>query len=139
MYKGTNLLTLGGVNDSDKCRRIALTLFSTDGLKKVVIDPRRAPPSRERADEERTDSYRKAVRNVLGPRYTEDLYRYLLNLTNQIGLNIKDNEKSANKENCTDVEQEKAQSSQKIAISGKERETLSHKTATRSSTKSSCR
>ena len=97
-YNGKNLLTLGGVSDSDKCKRIAAALFTNDELKKYVIDPRRAPPTRQSADEERTELYRKAVSHVLGISCNETRYRSLLTLVNQVGLNLRQAE-TEDKEN----------------------------------------
>ena len=81
MHNEVNLLTLGGITDVDKAKRIAAKLWSPEELKLIVIDPKRAP-----ADEERTEKYRKAVRTVFGSRYSEKLYRYTLRLVNQQGL-----------------------------------------------------
>ena len=39
-YKGVNLLKLGGVNNSERAKRVALQLFTRDELRKYVIDPR---------------------------------------------------------------------------------------------------
>ena len=86
MHNEVNLLTLGGITDVDKAKRIAAKLWSPEELKLIVIDPKRAPVTRSPADEERTEKYRKAVRTVFGSRYSEKLYRYTLRLVNQQGL-----------------------------------------------------
>ena len=89
-YNGVNLMALGGINDSDECKRVVLELFQPEGLKKYVIDPRRAAMSRDKADQERTDLFKKAVKAILGSRYSESRYEYHLKLVNQIGLNMRD-------------------------------------------------
>merc|ERR1712004_543881 len=38
MYKGINLLTLGGRDDNDKARRIARKLWTIQELREIVID-----------------------------------------------------------------------------------------------------
>ena len=53
-----------------------LEYFQPEVLKKYVIDPRRAAMSSEKADQERTDLFRKAVTAILGLRYSESRYRY---------------------------------------------------------------
>ena len=46
--------------------------------------------SSEKADQERTDLFRKAVTAILGLRYSESRYRYHLKLVNQIELNMRE-------------------------------------------------
>ena len=89
-YNGVNLLKLGGINDSEKVKRIALEMFTRDEIRKVVIDSRRTANARQKADEQRTELFKRAVRSILGSRYSEARYRYLLSSVNQIGLNMRD-------------------------------------------------
>ena len=55
---------------------VAIEQFQPEELKKYVFDPRRAAMSTEKADQERTDLFRKAVTAILGLRYSESRYRY---------------------------------------------------------------
>ena len=97
-YKAVNLLKLGGINDSERAKRVALQLFTRDELRKHVTDPRRAAKARTKADEERTELFKRAVRGILGSKFLLARYQYLLSLVNQIGLNIRE-DGEADKEN----------------------------------------
>ena len=88
-YKGVNLMKLGGINDSERAKRVALQLFTRDELRKHVIDPRRAAKARTKADEKRIELFKRAVRGILGSKFSVARYQYL-SLVNQIGLNIRE-------------------------------------------------
>ena len=89
-HKGVNLLSLGEMNDSEKCLRVARQPCEPEELRSYVIDPRRTANIREKTDPERTELSKKTVRALRGVRYSEVCYSYSLSLINQICLNMKD-------------------------------------------------
>ena len=56
MHNEVILLTLGGLNNVDKAKRIAAKLWSPEELKPIVTEPKRAPVTRYPADEECTEN-----------------------------------------------------------------------------------
>ena len=65
-YKGVNLSSLGGINDSEKCKRVAMQLFKPEKLRRYVIDPSRTANDREKSDPERTELFKKSRPCIAG-------------------------------------------------------------------------
>jgi len=95
MYKGINLLTLGGRDDNDKARRIARKLWTIQELREIVIDTAVNPQrvcDRKAADADRNKLFRDAMKTLIQKSGEVDLividsrYKRALHSVNNLGL-----------------------------------------------------
>ena len=78
-YNDISLTNLGGETSEEKSKRIARRLWSKEELAKLVIDPKKelrtSETGRMRADPEREEKFKQAIKAVLGDEYTRNVYR----------------------------------------------------------------
>ena len=129
MHNGVNLLNLGGETDVERARNVAKALWSEEELATYVIDPQRnIDEGRPPADNERTELYKSAVREIFAGSYTGKLYRETLRRVNQMGLDLKGILKRR-KEKCmrssaTSENKENENSNDRVAVAKKDRESV---------------
>ena len=92
-YNNVCLTDLGGETAEEKGKRIAKKLWSKEELAKIVIDPKKelnsAARGRVRADVEREECFKTALKAALGDQYTKKLYRRTVRLVNVMGNGYK--------------------------------------------------
>ena len=92
-YNDMCLTNLGGETPEEKGKRIARRLWSKEELAKLVIDPKKelrsSETGRTRADPEREEKFKQAIKAVLGDEYTRNVYRRVVRLVNVMGNGYK--------------------------------------------------
>ena len=112
MWKGSNLLALGGSTYRERAMAIANKMWTEEERLKFCIEPKKAlTGDRQPADEERTQVSREVMAKVMKHDFLEEKYRSILKYVNQQGVDfMRKKRRSEQKENENPNEETTGQS-----------------------------